>query len=40
MRRMFAHYDHFGLRGNALTLGAILGRAPRSRRAYFEELAA
>jgi uncharacterized protein YbjT (DUF2867 family) len=40
MRRMFAHYDHFGLRGNALTLGAILGRAPRSLRAYFEELAA
>jgi uncharacterized protein YbjT (DUF2867 family) len=28
MRPMFAHYDHHGLRGNALTLGAILGRPP------------
>lgn len=38
-RLMFAHYDHFGLRGNALTLGAILGREPRSIKAYFGELA-
>lgn len=40
MRPMFEHYDHFGLRGNALTLRAILGREPRTLRAYFEELAA
>jgi uncharacterized protein YbjT (DUF2867 family) len=36
---MFDHYDRIGLRGNALTLGAILGRSPRTLRAYFEELA-
>ena len=36
---MFEHYDRFGLRGNALTLRAILGREPRTLRAYFEELA-
>jgi uncharacterized protein YbjT (DUF2867 family) len=40
MRPMFDHYDRIGLRGNALTLAAILGRAPRTLRAYFEELAA
>lgn len=40
LRPMFEHYDHYGLRGNALTLRAILGREPRSLRAYFEELAA
>ena len=40
LRRMFAHYDHHGLRGNALTLRAILGREPRTLRQYFEELAA
>lgn len=40
MRPMFEHYDRFGLRGNALTLRAILGREPRTLRAYFEELAA
>jgi uncharacterized protein YbjT (DUF2867 family) len=40
MRPMFDHYDRIGLRGNALTLGAILGRKPRTLRAYFEELAA
>jgi uncharacterized protein YbjT (DUF2867 family) len=40
MRPMFEHYDRIGLRGNALTLAAILGRAPRTLRAYFEELAA
>lgn len=39
MRPMFEHYDRIGLRGNALTLAAILGRAPRTLRAYFEELA-
>lgn len=37
---MFDHYDRIGLRGNPLTLAAILGRAPRTLRAYFEELAA
>ena len=40
MRPMFDHYDRIGLRGNALTLAAILGRPPRTLRAYFEELAA
>jgi uncharacterized protein YbjT (DUF2867 family) len=40
LRPMFDHYDRIGLRGNALTLAAILGREPRSLRAYFEELAA
>jgi uncharacterized protein YbjT (DUF2867 family) len=39
MRPMFDHYDRIGLRGNALTLAAILGREPRTLRAYFEELA-
>lgn len=39
MRPMFDHYDRIGLRGNALTLRAILGREPRSLRAFFEELA-
>ncbi|PZU05810.1 NmrA family NAD(P)-binding protein [Sphingomonas sp.] len=38
MRPMFAHYDHAGLKGNALTLLAILGREPRNLRAFFEEL--
>jgi uncharacterized protein YbjT (DUF2867 family) len=36
---MFDHYDHHGLLGNPLTLRAILGREPRSLRAYLEELA-
>ena len=40
MRPMFDHYDTIGLRGNALTLAAILGRQPRTLRAFFEELAA
>jgi uncharacterized protein YbjT (DUF2867 family) len=40
LRPMFDHYDRIGLRGNALTLAAILGRKPRTLRAYFEELAA
>lgn len=39
MRPMFDHYDHHDLRGNALTLHAILGREPRTLRSYFEELA-
>jgi uncharacterized protein YbjT (DUF2867 family) len=37
--RMFDWYDHHALLGNALTLRAILGREPRTLRAYFEELA-
>ena len=39
LRPMFEHYDRYGLRGNALTLRAILGREPRTLRSYFEELA-
>jgi uncharacterized protein YbjT (DUF2867 family) len=39
MRPMFAHYDHQGLVGSSLILRAILGREPRTLRAYFEELA-
>lgn len=38
MRAMFEHYDRVGLRGNPLTLQAILGREPRTLDAYFEEL--
>ena len=38
MRPMFNHYDRFDLRGNALTLRGILGREPRTLRAYFQEL--
>jgi uncharacterized protein YbjT (DUF2867 family) len=37
---MFNHYDHYSLRGNDLILRAILGREPRTLRAYFKELAA
>ncbi|WP_123417531.1 NmrA/HSCARG family protein [Pseudomonas brassicacearum] len=40
MISMFAHYDHAGLLGSALPLQTILGREPRTLRAYFEELAA
>lgn len=40
MQLMFEWYDTHGLLGNALTLRAILGREPRTLRAYFEELAA
>jgi uncharacterized protein YbjT (DUF2867 family) len=40
MRPMFDHYDRQGLLGNALTLSSILGREPRTLRAYFEELTA
>lgn len=39
MRAMFDHYDRHDLVGNPLTLQAILGREPRSLKAYFEELA-
>jgi uncharacterized protein YbjT (DUF2867 family) len=39
MRPMFEHYDHHGLLGNPLTLQAILGREPRTLRAYLEQLA-
>ncbi len=38
MRPMFDHYERYGLRGNALTLRAILGREPRTLRDYFAEL--
>ena len=40
MRPMFEHYDRTGLLGSPLTLRAILGREPRTLRAFFEELAA
>ena len=40
MRPMFEHYDRTGLRGNPLTLRVIVGREPRTLRAFFEELAA
>jgi uncharacterized protein YbjT (DUF2867 family) len=39
MKPMFEWYDRHGLLGSALTLRAILGREPRTLRAYFEELA-
>lgn len=40
LEKMFDWYDRRGLRGNALTLRAILGREPRTLRAFFAELAA
>jgi hypothetical protein len=40
MKPMFDHYERRGLLGNPLTLHAILGREPRSLRAFFKELAA
>jgi uncharacterized protein YbjT (DUF2867 family) len=40
LEKMFDWYDRRGLQGNALTLGAILGREPRTLRAFFAELAA
>jgi uncharacterized protein YbjT (DUF2867 family) len=40
MQPMFDWYDRHGLVGNSLILRAILGREPRSLRAYLEELAA
>ncbi len=36
IRTMFEHYDHDGLLGSPLSLRAILGREPRTLRAYFE----
>lgn len=39
LKSMFAHYDHCGLPGNALTLRAILGREPRTLADFFRELA-
>lgn len=38
LRRMVAWYDKHPLLGNATTLRAILGREPRTLRAYLEEL--
>jgi hypothetical protein len=38
LTRMFDWYDRHGLLGNGTTLRAILGREPRSLRAFFEEL--
>jgi uncharacterized protein YbjT (DUF2867 family) len=40
IRDMFVWYDTHGLLGNPLTLRAVLGREPRTLRAYFEELKA
>jgi uncharacterized protein YbjT (DUF2867 family) len=40
LTRMFAWYDQHALLGNSLTLCSILGREPRTLRAYFEELEA
>ncbi len=39
LKTMYDWYDAHSLLGNALTLRAILGREPRSLRAFFEELA-
>jgi hypothetical protein len=38
LKKMFDWYDHRGLLGNALTLRAVLGREPRTLRAFLEEL--
>jgi hypothetical protein len=38
MRAMVEHYNHAGLIANPLALRAVLGREPRSLRAYFDEL--
>jgi uncharacterized protein YbjT (DUF2867 family) len=40
LKEMFDWYDARGLMGCALTLRAVLGREPRTLRAFFEELAA
>jgi uncharacterized protein YbjT (DUF2867 family) len=40
MKTMFDWYDAHGMVGNPLILRAILGREPRTLRAYFKELAA
>lgn len=39
MQPMFDHYDRVGLRGNSLTLSAILDHEPRTLAAYVAELA-
>lgn len=39
LRKMFDWYDKRGLKGNALTLRAILGREPKTLREYFSEFA-
>ena len=39
LKAMFDWYDHHGLLGKSLILSAILGREPRTLRAYFQELA-
>jgi hypothetical protein len=39
LMKMLDWYDNHGLLGNALTLRAILGREPRTLRAFVEELA-
>ena len=39
LQKMYAWYDAHGFLGNPLTLRAILGREPRTLRAYFQELA-
>jgi uncharacterized protein YbjT (DUF2867 family) len=38
LKRMYHHYGQHGSSGNSLTLRAILGRAPRTMRAFIEEL--
>jgi len=40
LEKVFAHYAAHGQPGNGLVARAVLGRAPRSLRAYVEELAA
>jgi uncharacterized protein YbjT (DUF2867 family) len=40
IRKMFRWYDSRGLLGNSLTLQAVLGREPRTLRAFFEDLVA
>ncbi len=39
MKPMLEWYDKHGLMGNSLTLEAVLGRPPRTMKAYFEQLA-
>lgn len=38
LARMFEWYDQHSLLGNSITLRAVLGREPRTLRAFFEEL--
>ena len=40
LQAMYDWYDAHSLLGNALTLRAVLGREPRTLRAFFKELAA